>query len=132
MGTNTLELIDVSREAAVLPPRAAEAAGKGRAMPDSATAVRNGSKLLEKCALINALDEQGRRELISYAWPRHVGAGEPIWPLGAPGHNMVAPVVATVRISLPTTKGRKIILADLPAGELFGEIAMLDGRSRSD
>src|SRR5580700_8462246 len=131
MGTNTLELIDVSRKAAVLPPLPAEAAGKGRAMPDSGTAVRNGSKLLEKCALFDALDEHGRQELISHAWPRNVGAGEPICRLGDPGHNMMAIVVGTVRISLPTARGREIILADLPAGELFGEIAMLDGKPRS-
>jgi CRP/FNR family cyclic AMP-dependent transcriptional regulator len=100
-------------------------------MPDRATAVRNGSKLLEKCALFSALDELGRRELVSHAWPRSVAAGEPICHLGDPGHNMMAIVVGTVRVSLPTVRGREIILADLPAGELFGEIAMLDGKSRS-
>jgi CRP/FNR family cyclic AMP-dependent transcriptional regulator len=100
-------------------------------MPDRVTAVRNGSKLLEKCALFSALDELGRRELVSHAWPRSVAAGEPICHLGDPGHNMMAIVVGTVRISLPTVRGREIILADLPAGELFGEIAMLDGKSRS-
>jgi CRP/FNR family transcriptional regulator, cyclic AMP receptor protein len=36
-----------------------------------------------------------------------------------------------VRISLPMIKGKEIILADLPTGELFGEIAMLDGKPRS-
>jgi CRP/FNR family transcriptional regulator, cyclic AMP receptor protein len=100
-------------------------------MPDIATAVRNGSKLLEKCALFAALDEQGRRELVSHAWPRNVAAGEPICHLGDPGHNMMAIVVGTVRITLPTVRGREIILADLPAGELFCEIAMLDGKPRS-
>lgn len=107
----------------------AGATGKGRAMPD--TAVRNGSKLLERCALFSALDEQGRRELVSHAWPRSVAAGEPICHLGDPGHNMMAIAIGTVRISLPTVRGREIILADLPAGELFGEIAMLDGKPRS-
>jgi CRP-like cAMP-binding protein len=82
-------------------------------MPDSATAVRGG-KLLEKCPLFATLDDEGRHELIARAWPRHVAAGQPICYVGEPGHNMMA-----------------IILADLPAGELFGEIAMLDGKSRS-
>jgi CRP-like cAMP-binding protein len=107
----------------------AEATGKGPSMPD--TAVRNGSKLLERCALFGALDEQGRRELIAHAWPRNVAAGEPICHLGDPGNNMMAIVVGMVRISLPTARGREIILADLPAGEFFGEIAMLDGKPRS-
>ena len=44
---------------------------------------------------------------------------------------MMAVIAGTVRISLPTVKGKEIILADLPAGELFGEIAMLDGKPRS-
>jgi CRP-like cAMP-binding protein len=44
---------------------------------------------------------------------------------------MMAVVVGTVRISLPTTRGKEVILADLRAGELFGEIAVLDGKPRS-
>ena len=44
---------------------------------------------------------------------------------------MMAVVVGTVRISFPTVRGKEIILADLRPGELFGEIALLDGRSRS-
>jgi CRP/FNR family transcriptional regulator, cyclic AMP receptor protein len=99
-------------------------------MTNSATAER-GRKLLEKCALFSALHEQGRRELVSHARPRSFTAGEPICHIGEPGQSMMAVVVGTVRISLPTIKGRVIILADLPAGELFGEIAMLDGKPRS-
>lgn len=99
-------------------------------MPDSATALR-GVKLLEKCPLFATLDDQGRRELIARAWPRNVAAGHPICHLGDPGNNMMAIVVGTVRISLPAVRGREIILADLPAGEMFGEIAMLDGKPRS-
>jgi len=91
----------------------------------------HGRKLLEKCPLFGAMHEQGRRELVLHARPRSFVAGEPICHVGEPGQSMMAVVVGTVRISLPTTKGREIILADLPAGELFGEIAMLDGKPRS-
>jgi CRP/FNR family transcriptional regulator, cyclic AMP receptor protein len=44
---------------------------------------------------------------------------------------MMAVVIGTVRISLPTARGREVILADLRPGELFGEIALLDGKPRS-
>lgn len=44
---------------------------------------------------------------------------------------MMGVVIGTVRVSLPTRKGRELILADLPAGELLGEIALLDGKPRS-
>lgn len=88
-------------------------------------------KLLERCALFRALNERERLDLAAYAKPRSFAANEPIFHVGAPGSSMMAVVIGTVRISLPTTRGREIILADLPAGELFGEIAMLDGKPRS-
>jgi CRP-like cAMP-binding protein len=44
---------------------------------------------------------------------------------------MMAVLTGTVRISMPTVKGKEVILGDLYAGELFGEIAMLDGKPRS-
>jgi CRP/FNR family transcriptional regulator, cyclic AMP receptor protein len=106
------------------------AGGWGKAMPTSAT-VDRGRKLLENCPLFAALDEQGRRELVSHASPRNFAASEPICHVGEPGSNMMAVVAGTVRISLPVARGREIILADLPSGELFGEIAMLDGKPRS-
>jgi len=40
-------------------------------------------------------------------------------------------MAGTVRVSLPSAKHREVILADLTAGELFGEIALLDGKPRS-
>lgn len=99
-------------------------------MTNAATAERN-RKLLEQCALFSALDEEARRELAACAQPRSFAVNEPICHVGEPGHSMMAIVVGTVRISLPTLKGREIILADLSAGELFGEIALLDGKPRS-
>jgi CRP/FNR family cyclic AMP-dependent transcriptional regulator len=90
-----------------------------------------GHKLLEKCPLLGVIHEQGRRELLSHARLRSFAPSEPIFHMGEPGLSMMGVVVGTVRISRPTTKGREIILADLPPGELFGEIAMLDGKPRS-
>jgi CRP-like cAMP-binding protein len=37
----------------------------------------------------------------------------------------------TVRVSLPGPRGKDVILADLSAGELLGEVALLDGKERS-
>jgi CRP/FNR family cyclic AMP-dependent transcriptional regulator len=91
----------------------------------------DGRRLLKKCALFRALDEPARRELVALAHRRSFDAGDAIFHLGAPGHSMVAVLVGTVRVSMPAHKGKEIILADLPAGELLGEIALLDGRERS-
>jgi CRP-like cAMP-binding protein len=88
-------------------------------------------KLLDKCVLFKALDEQERRDLAGHAQSRMFATNEPIFHVGEPGSSMMGVMVGTVRISLPTWKGKEIILADLPAGELFGEIALLDGKPRS-
>lgn len=90
-----------------------------------------GRKLLEKCALFSSLDEKARRDIAAYAKPRSFSTGEPICRLGDNGDSMMAVVVGTVRISLPTARGKEVILADLRSGELFGEIAVLDGKPRS-
>jgi CRP/FNR family transcriptional regulator, cyclic AMP receptor protein len=90
-----------------------------------------GRKLLEKCALFGSLDEKARRDIAAYAMPRNFTAGESICRLGDHGDSMMAVVIGTVRISRPTSRGKEIILADLRSGELFGEIALLDGKPRS-
>jgi CRP/FNR family transcriptional regulator, cyclic AMP receptor protein len=97
---------------------------------DARTAER-GRKLFEKCAIFSALDEHQRQELAAHARPRSFGINEPIFHLGDPGDSMMAVIVGTVRISLPAPKGREIIFGDLSSGELFGEIALLDGKPRS-
>jgi CRP/FNR family transcriptional regulator, cyclic AMP receptor protein len=101
----------------------------GKAMTD--LSIEQARKLLEKGVLFSALNERERQELAAHAQPRFFAPNEPICHVGEPGYSMMAVVVGTVRISLPTPKGRDIILADLPAGELFGEIALLDGKPRS-
>src|SRR5437762_382765 len=58
-------------------------------------------------------------------------AGEPICHAGDPGLGMMTVISGTVRSSVTTARGKEMILADLAAGELFGEIAVLDGRPRS-
>jgi CRP/FNR family transcriptional regulator, cyclic AMP receptor protein len=90
-----------------------------------------GRKLLEKCVLFSSLDEKARHDIAAYAMPRSFTAGESICRLGDHGDSMMAVVVGTVRISRPTSRGKEIILADLRSGELFGEIALLDGKARS-
>ncbi len=99
-------------------------------MANSAASDR-GHIVLKKCALFSSLDEQARSKIAAYARSRSFSAGDSICRVGDHGDSMMAVVVGTVRISLPTVRGREIILADLRPGELFGEIALLDGRPRS-
>ncbi len=90
-----------------------------------------GKKMLQKCALFSALNETARLEITSNAKLRNFSASKSIFRMDDRGNSMMAVIVGTVRISRPTIKGREIILADLKPGELFGEIALLDGKPRS-
>ena len=88
-------------------------------------------KLLDKCALFKSLDAQERRDLAAHAQSRTFTPNEPIFHIAEPGSSMMGVMAGTVRISLPSWKDKQIILADLPAGEFFGEMALLDGNPRS-
>jgi CRP-like cAMP-binding protein len=90
-----------------------------------------GRRMLEQSPLFAQMDEDSRRELIGQARPRSFGVGETVCRIGDPGGSMMAVLTGTVRISMPTVKGKEVILGDLHPGELFGEIAMLDGKPRS-
>jgi len=88
-------------------------------------------KLLGNCVLFKALNEQERRAIAAHAQLRTFSPNEPIFHFGDPGTSMMGVMIGTVRIALPGCKGRQLILADLSAGEFFGEMALLDGKPRS-
>jgi CRP-like cAMP-binding protein len=90
-----------------------------------------GHNALKKCVLFNSLDEKACSEIAAHTTLRSFSAGDSICRIGDHGDSMMAVVVGTVRISFPTVRGKEIILADLRPGELFGEIALLDGGPRS-
>jgi CRP/FNR family transcriptional regulator, cyclic AMP receptor protein len=89
------------------------------------------AQLLSKSLLFGALDESARRELAGHARCQSFNSGETIVHVGAPGHSMMVILNGTVRVSLLGPRGKGIILADLPPGELLGEVALLDGKERS-
>jgi CRP/FNR family transcriptional regulator, cyclic AMP receptor protein len=97
----------------------------------SRAATVTGHRLLARCALFRGLDERLREELASRAHVRQFAAGEPIFRIGEPGQSMAAVLSGMVRISMPSTQGREIVLAEIAAGEVFGEIALLDGKERT-
>lgn len=58
-------------------------------------------------------------------------AGQEIFAKGSPGRSMMAIVSGSVRISAPASAGHDVVLAILSAGEVFGEIALIDGEDRT-
>lgn len=99
-------------------------------MPGS-TGPAPAAALLGGCVLFQAFDEETRRTLALRAVRKHYCAGDTIFAVGAEGQAMMAIAAGVVRISYPTARGRAVVLADLGPGEVFGEVALLDGRERS-
>jgi CRP-like cAMP-binding protein len=57
--------------------------------------------------------------------------GEQIVSKGDPGDSMMAVLRGRVSISVPSPDGRQVVLSVLRSGDVFGEIAMLDGKERT-
>lgn len=62
---------------------------------------------------------------------RRFRRGEVIFHIGDPGDALFVIVSGDVKISLPADTGDEAILATVRAGEVFGQLALLDGASRS-
>jgi CRP/FNR family cyclic AMP-dependent transcriptional regulator len=89
--------------------------------------VEYGYRLLMECPLFKPLDENLRYQLAARARRVRCRAGDVIFDMGSEGESMMAVLAGTVRISILSPQGKQIVLADLTAGEVFGEIALVDG-----
>jgi CRP-like cAMP-binding protein len=65
------------------------------------------------------------------ARPRRIASGATLFAKGDPGSELFALVSGTVKITVPSIDGREAILTLLRRGEIFGEIALLDGQPRT-
>jgi CRP/FNR family cyclic AMP-dependent transcriptional regulator len=88
-------------------------------------------KLFEDHFLFGGLPPDDLDALLSHARVVHYPAGQEIFAKGSPGRSMMAIVSGSVRISAPSAVGHYVILAILSAGEVFGEIALIDGEDRT-
>ena len=86
---------------------------------------------LGDCVLFRDLETADKDALLARACIRRVTAGETIFPMGSPGDSMMAVLSGNVRISVTSAEGREIALAILSEHDVFGEIAMLDGKERT-
>ena len=95
------------------------------------TNLEEARRLLGDCLLFRRLEPHQRNELVSRAHMRRFGAGETIFLMGALNNSMMAVLSGEVKIGMTSAEGKEITLAIVHAGEVFGEIAMLDGKPRS-
>jgi CRP-like cAMP-binding protein len=67
----------------------------------------------------------------TYMTRRSVRRGATIFAKGDPGTGLMAVLWGSVKMSVPTADGREVVLNIINPGEIFGEMALLDGRPRS-
>jgi len=88
-------------------------------------------RLFEDCILFEGLSASERSAIAARARIRTFEAGDTIFTIGSPGDQMMAVLSGNVRISLPSNDGKELLLAVIHPGEVFGELAVLDGKDRS-
>src|SRR5262249_24819331 len=69
--------------------------------------------------------------LASYMKTRKVQRGATIFSKGDPGSGLLGVLTGAVKVSIASAEGKDIVLNVFHEGEIFGEIALLDGRPRT-
>ena len=98
-------------------------AGDGHDQSDA----RGKATIFERHFLLGELSRNEIDALLTYARVERYPAGREIFPKGSPGNSMMAVLRGTVRIGSVSPEGKEIVLNIINAGEVFGEIALLDG-----
>src|ERR1700710_297570 len=87
--------------------------------------------VLRKHAIFSDLDPDALDQLCRYAKHTTLKRGAAICSKGYPGNSLFAVVSGTVKISTSSADGRSAIFNLIGAGEIFGEVALLDGLART-
>jgi CRP/FNR family cyclic AMP-dependent transcriptional regulator len=99
--------------------------GEAREAPGNKLAV------LRKHPIFCDLDPEALDQLCRYAKHATLKRGAAIFSKGDPGNSLVAVIRGTVKISISSAEGRSAILNLIGPGEIFGEVALLDGLART-
>ena len=87
--------------------------------------------LLRSHPFFSGLNERILDSLVPHAVTRKVKRGTLLFRKGDPGTNLYVVCAGAVRVSAPSEQGKDAIFNLIVPGEIFGEIAFLDGGPRS-
>jgi CRP/FNR family transcriptional regulator len=88
-------------------------------------------ELLARVPLFSELSESELERISQVAVPRSFPAGSRVFHEGDPGDSCYIVKAGVLRVTREHSDGRAITLANLESGDIFGELAMLDGSTRS-
>src|SRR6266851_8986086 len=87
--------------------------------------------VLRRSALFAPLGDDEIDAILAHATITRYAEGDQIFAKGDPGNSMMAVLKGRIMISAPSTDGRQVVLTVFRDGEVFGEIALLDGKERT-
>jgi CRP-like cAMP-binding protein len=87
--------------------------------------------ILANHSLFGELTPDIRNKLAAYAKLRSIKRGSVIFSKGDAGTCLFAVCSGTVQIFVPSSEGKSAVFNLIEEGEIFGEIALLDGRPRT-
>ena len=87
--------------------------------------------MLQRSPLFRGLTPPALERIAELAGQRSFHAGEIVFNQGDPGDALYAVVTGKIRISAGAADGREIFLNIMEPGDSFGEIALLDGGTRT-
>jgi CRP-like cAMP-binding protein len=88
-------------------------------------------RILRRSALFARLPDDEIDKMFEHAVIRRYAADAQIFYKGDPGSSMMAVLRGRVVIRAPSSDGKEVILNIINEGEIFGEIALLDGKERT-
>jgi CRP/FNR family transcriptional regulator len=89
------------------------------------------ARLLGRVPLFADLEQSDLEQLAHVAVPRSYAAGEAVFREGDTGDTCYLVRSGSVRVTRRHSDGRMITLAELRPGDIFGELAMFGGETRS-
>jgi CRP/FNR family transcriptional regulator, cyclic AMP receptor protein len=92
---------------------------------------RDKLSLLRSHPLFRDLPSVVIERLGSYMKTRRVARGTTIFAKGDPGTGLMGVLAGSVKVSVASAEGKDIVLNVFREGDVFGEIALLDGRPRT-
>ena len=87
--------------------------------------------ILGRSQVFGTLDGAAREAVAAKLRPMTFPAGHMIFARGDQGQDLYVVLSGRVRLSILSIDGRELTFAHAGAGEVFGEIAMLDGKDRT-
>ncbi|MGB6395180.1 MAG: Crp/Fnr family transcriptional regulator [Bradyrhizobium sp.] len=98
---------------------------------DARRVVSSKLSVLRKQPIFCDLDPEALDQLCRYAKHTTLKRGTTIVSKGDPGNSLIVVISGTIKISVSSPDGRSAILNLIGPGEIFGEVAVLDGLART-